>query len=229
MAKGKYAGKKSLNMKPIAMLLAIGLLVGSAIGGTLAWLTSTPDPVTNTFTVGNIEIELDESDDLDLKMIPGKTLLKDPIVTVKEGSEPSWVFVKLEKTNNPDKYLEYAVRMEKTNGNVEDTYWKQLDATKYPDVYYCQVKAVTADLELPVLACKDSTHQNCEGCVKVETTVTKSDMDALLVKENDEFKLDDNGNYVYDANMVPKLTFTAYAIQKAGFETATDAWEEVSK
>lgn len=229
MAKGKYAGKKSLNVKPIAMLLAIGLLVGSAIGGTLAWLTDDTDPVTNTFTVGNIEIDLDESDDLDLKMVPGKTLLKDPVVTVKGGSESSWVFVKLEKTNNPDKYLDYAVRMNGTNANVEDGYWKELDATNHPGVYYCQVKAVKADLELPVLACKDSTHKNCEGCVKVREDVTKDDMDALLVKENGEFKLDDKGNFVYDENKVPTLSFTAYAIQKANFDTAIAAWAEVSK
>lgn len=210
MAKGKYAGKKSLNMKPIAMLLAIGLLVGSAIGGTLAWLTSTPDPVTNTFTVGNIEIDLTETYD-DFKMVPGCTINKDPVVTVEAGSEDAWVFVEVVKSSNYNYFLEHEIA----------TGWTLLETSqdKLTSVYYREYEG-SNEASYDVL--KDKK-------VHVLETVTKEMMDALLVKENGEFKLDDNGNYVYDATMVPKLTFTAYAIQKAGFETAADAWEEVSK
>lgn len=211
MAKGKYAGKKSLNVKPIAMLLAIGLLVGSAIGGTLAWLTDDTDPVTNTFTVGNIEIDLGETT-TDYKMIPGNDIAKDPKVTVVAGSEDAWVFVKVAKSSNFDDYLTYTI----ADG------WTALaddkDNSALTTVYYREYTGDEA-ANYPVL--KDNkTH--------VKNTVTKDDMDALLVKENGEFKLDGNGNFVYDADKVPTLTFTAYAIQKANVgNSAADAWDEI--
>lgn len=47
--------------KKIAMLMATVMLFGVTMGATIAWLTSTTGTVTNTFTVGNIEITLDES------------------------------------------------------------------------------------------------------------------------------------------------------------------------
>ena len=62
MKNGKYCnGKKSLNMKPLAVLLALTLLVGCAIGGTIAWLTAQTGEVVNTFTVGDINIKLEET------------------------------------------------------------------------------------------------------------------------------------------------------------------------
>ena len=47
-------------------VVALVLVLCCAVGGTLAWLTDTTDPVTNTFTVGDIDIDLTESDHLDL-------------------------------------------------------------------------------------------------------------------------------------------------------------------
>ena len=81
-------------------VVALVLVLCCAVGGTLAWLTDTTDPVTNTFTVGDIDIDLTESDHLDLKMIPGRTITKDPKVTVKAGSEACWLFVKVQKSAN---------------------------------------------------------------------------------------------------------------------------------
>lgn len=107
---GKYCnGKKGLNMKPLAVFLALTLLVGCAVGGTIAWLTGQTDAVTNTFTVGDINIELDESSTTtsasgEIKknylFVPGDTLEKDPKVTVKANSEDCYLFVKVTSTNN---------------------------------------------------------------------------------------------------------------------------------
>ena len=46
--------------KAILMALCAVLLVAASVMGTLAYLTST-DTVTNTFTVGNVQIKLDEA------------------------------------------------------------------------------------------------------------------------------------------------------------------------
>ena len=46
--------------KILAMVMALALTAALAVGGTLAYLTS-HDSVTNTFTVGNVQIKLNEA------------------------------------------------------------------------------------------------------------------------------------------------------------------------
>ena len=90
--------------KKLLSLLCVVLLVVGAVFGTYAYLTDTDEAV-NTFTVGKVDIELDEAD-VDVygkvdsnervkantyKLIPGHTYVKDPTVTVKAGSEESYV------------------------------------------------------------------------------------------------------------------------------------------
>ena len=95
-------------MKKFKALLVVAcalLLVAASVFGTMAYLTST-DTVTNTFTVGKVNIKLDEAKantDGSLvsgadrvkansyKLLPGHTYNKDPMVTVLSGSEPSYV------------------------------------------------------------------------------------------------------------------------------------------
>lgn len=92
-----------MKTKSKALLLALCavLLVAASVLGTLAYLTS-QDQVTNTFTVGKVEINLDEkdvtkSDDSrteignEYHLLPGQTYVKDPTVTILEGSESSYV------------------------------------------------------------------------------------------------------------------------------------------
>ena len=95
--------------KKLAIFLACVLLVGGIVGGTLAWLTAETDPVVNTFSPSTISIELDESDDLNLKMIPGCTVAKDPYAKVLKGSEDCWLFVKIEKSANFDDFMTYEI------------------------------------------------------------------------------------------------------------------------
>ena len=41
---------------------ALALVLCCAVGGTLAWLTDKTEPVKNTFTIGDINIDLSESE-----------------------------------------------------------------------------------------------------------------------------------------------------------------------
>lgn len=50
-----------MKKKIMAMCLVIAMAATAVIGGTLAYFTDTTDDVVNTFTVGNVEIELFES------------------------------------------------------------------------------------------------------------------------------------------------------------------------
>ena len=159
IAKGKYAGKKALNVKPFAMLLAIGVLMGTAIGGTLAWLTDDTDPVTNTFAVGDINIKLEEtwnadSDDADKendhwegKLIPGTDLSKDPKVTVLKDSEACWLFVKVTETNWPA-MKESDGQTRKVKYEIADG-WNLVDGET--DIYFRKVDATTDDTPFYVL------------------------------------------------------------------------------
>ena len=91
--------------KSIALVMMAVLLVAASVMGTLAYLTST-DTVKNTFTVGKVNITLDEAEvDMngvavtpakrvkknEYKLMPGHTYNKDPMVTVLAGSEPSYI------------------------------------------------------------------------------------------------------------------------------------------
>ena len=76
--------------RTIAAMLAVAMLFGCVVGGTVAWLTTKTEAVVNTFTVGDINITLTETPK-DFKMVPGNTISKDPKVTVKDGSEASWI------------------------------------------------------------------------------------------------------------------------------------------
>lgn len=91
--------------KVVLLALCMVALIAVSVLGTMAYLTST-DQVVNTFTVGNVQIKLDEAKanpdgslvpDADrvkansYKLIPGHTYNKDPKVTVLKGSEKSYI------------------------------------------------------------------------------------------------------------------------------------------
>lgn len=91
--------------KTLLTLACAGALVVGTASATLAYLTS-EDAAVNTFTVGNVEIILDEADvNADgtvvegadrvkanaYHLLPGHTYVKDPTVTVLANSEDSFV------------------------------------------------------------------------------------------------------------------------------------------
>lgn len=146
-----------MKKKTLIIVLSMALVAVFAVTGAVAWLTATTDPVKNTFTVGNIAIELAETT-TDYKMVPGNTIAKDPKVTVEAGSEACWLFVKIEKSANLDDFITYEV----ANG------WTALDGVE--GVYYRAVAATTEDADFAVLA---------NDQVAVKDTVTKDMMDAI--------------------------------------------------
>lgn len=186
-------------------LLAVSLMMVVAmasVGVTVAWLTDTTDAITNTFTASNIEIELTESSGLNFKMVPGSDIAKDPKVTVKAGSEACWLFVKLEKANDFDKYMEYELAMTDVAGTAAPI-WTALDATNHPGVFYCAVQASDEDQTFAVLN---------GNKVSVKSSVTKAMMDALTDENADK----------------PTLTVRAYACQQANVANVSDAWKNIS-
>lgn len=196
---------KIINKKTITLLVAVMMIVSGALGGTIAWLISVPEPVVNTFTYGDINIDLDETEtglDEDgkdttneYKMLPGQDITKDPIVTVRAGSEEMWLFVKLEKSANFNEFLTYVV----------DGEWTLMENSD--NVYYRHVTA--AEVEQT----NKEFHVLADDKVTVKETVTKDMLNDL--------------DKVGETPVYPTLTVSAYAVQYAGSATPAEAWAKV--
>ncbi|MBQ6901061.1 MAG: hypothetical protein IJN72_09475 [Firmicutes bacterium] len=199
----------ALSTTIIVLLLVFVILLGGVMGGTMAWLLDASNQVVNTFTYGDINITLTETEtslDGDLspntntyEMVPGSTIIKDPLVTVIRGSEDHWLFVKMEKSgganDNFDEYLSYQM----ADG------WNALNGV--PGVYYQIVtRDDTADQTFRVI--KDDT-------VTVLSTVTKEMINAL--------DKDASGNELA-VKLYPQLAITAYAVQYTATSDAQEAW-----
>lgn len=198
--------KAGRSFRGLVLVLALALIVGVAGGATFAWLTAKTDPVVNTFTYGDINITLAETTGSDYKIIPGVDIAKNPTVTVKAGSEACWLFVKVEEENWPefaDGEGENAVR--KVNYAIADG-WTKGDGTSIPaNVYYREVSAADTDAEFYVLKGSEAYP---DGVITVSDTLTKI-------------------NIKNDLTGTPKLSITAYAIQKDGMTGAAAAWAAI--
>ena len=205
--------------KVFVTVLCAVLLVAASVLGTMAYLTSN-DEVVNTFTVGNVQIKLDEakantdgslSDNgatrvkaNSYKLLPGHTYNKDPMVTVLKGSESS--YVKMTVTFSHANELDAIFAPNGANmtsifngydsntwiykGNVKDT----ASNTRTYEIWYEEtVAAPTADVELDALF--DS--------ITVPGTITNKQLATIQ-------------------NMT--ITVNGYAIQADGFTGAADAW-----
>ena len=199
------------NKKIIAMLSVFIMLamvgIGRSVSGTVAWLVSKPESRVSTFTLGDINITLKESDfgSQPIKIIPGIDIKKDPKVTVMANSEACWLFVKVEEMNWPD--------FKEANGTRKVSYsvnngWNALKDN--PGVYFREVNAEDAQkgIDYTVLAGNESCPS---GVIKVSQELTKEEINSIT----------------YSANQ-PSLTFTAYAVQRAGIDTADAAWATVN-
>lgn len=215
-AKTRAQRRRVAMLRKVLLTLTLVMVVAMVtVGGTIAWITAQSTPVVNTFTVGDINIDLKEQPYLadtnmldetktkeanwtdwvtsieNYKMIPGRVLPKNPTVKVVGGSEACWLFVKVEETNAPATYMTYSV----------DTAWTKLTTEEgVAGVYYREVAASTADQFFTILT---------DNQVTVNGAVTKAQLNAIGTNK-------------------PKLTFTAYAVQKENVNSETDAWSKLN-
>ena len=141
------------NKIPVIIALVCVLVIG--VGSTVAYLSSISRSVTNSFTVGEVKISLDESTGTLYKLTPGVRMTKDPKVTVKGGSEDCWLFVRLTKSSGFDDLVSMAV----ADG------WTHLDGSD--GIYFRSVAASDTDTVFHVL--KDDS-------VTVKDSITKEAM-----------------------------------------------------
>lgn len=224
-----------MKKKTIALLLVLMLVFGVTCGGTIAYLTSQTDTIENTFTVGKVQIKLDEAL-VDLygakiegkesvripnadeayegvignayKLIPGHTYTKDPTIHVQPGSEKCYVFVKVDNEIAAIEATGNTAIAEQIKAND----WNQLKDATGKDVAGVYYKT------------QDAIAENAQAV-------------DLVVFEN--FTLADEADVVYDPEVKDdvdysnaKIIVTGYAVQFDGFEPsesnaqngAYDAW-----
>ena len=152
---------KTRKLRKFLMLLASALLLVSVtVGATVAYLTAQTQVVTNTFTVGNVALTLDETivDEYGVaitgegagvtisgnayKLIPGHTYTKNPTVHIGATSEDGWLFVKVVN----------GIAAIEAEGNTTiakqmETNWAVIDATKG---IYAYKNVVTKSQNVPV-------------------------------------------------------------------------------
>lgn len=58
-----YSRKPKRSVKPFLIAFCVCILACAAVSGSLAWLISTPEPVVNEFTPGEVTIQVDETFD----------------------------------------------------------------------------------------------------------------------------------------------------------------------
>lgn len=194
------------NMKKIlVMTLAALLLVAVSVAGTVAYLTTSSDEVTNIFEPTTVDVDVEETTN-EYKLIPGTSISKDPKVTYKTPDFASYVFVKVTESIKDglefDKYIGYDVI---TTGEKA---W-----TALPDedgVYYMEVPAGEDATGISVIQDKNGT----PDMVTVNEELTLDDMTALGANEAD----------------YPQLIFQSYIIQKDPFgDDVATAWANVAK
>lgn len=194
--------------KVLALTLCAALLVATTVLGTMAYLTSQAS-VTNTFTVGQVVITMDEAkvetDGTPIAgadrvtanvyhLIPGKSYTKDPTIHVDAKSEDCYLFVKVE--NGIAAYEAATVSGAYTSiaEQVAANGWTAL--TSGGNVFYKEYDkdAQPVVRDYPVFA---------------------------------EFKVDGNANNVLGWDTIAtnaKITVTGYAVQAEGFADAATAW-----
>lgn len=207
--------------KVVLTLLCAALLVFASVMGTMAYLTST-DTATNTFTVGNVSIKLDEAkantdgtlvtgDEAGrvkantYKLLPGHTYNKDPMVTVLKGSESSYIKLNVVVTKSAEldaigvdlltTFKGYDSANWIYKGNTED---KTANTRTYEFWYKETVAAPDADVALDALFDQ----------IVVPGTITNAQLATI-------------------EGMT--ITVTAHAIQADGFADAAAAWAAYRK
>ena len=201
--------KNTRKLKKAALLLCSAvLLVCISIGATVAYLTS-HDTVTNTFTVGNVQITLDETKVDEngtpiqganrvqantYKLMPGHTYTKDPTIHVSNTSEEAYLGVKVVFENSAEADEKLSLNMLSIfSGFIAENWTIQEKTQEDNDVYYLLTR---------------------------KNTVTKNDNIKLFdyVVIPDEMT---NEQIAYLNNI--RMEITAYAVQKDGFSSAADA------
>jgi len=206
--------------KALLLTLCAVLLVTASVLGTMAYLTST-DEVQNTFTVGQVSIKLDEAkantdgtlvEGADrvkansYKLLPGHTYAKDPMVTVLNGSESSYIkmTVTFSKANELDAIFD-------PDGATLTTIFNGYDSSNW--TYKGNTKNAADNTRTYEFWYKEAVAAP-DGNVALDALFDSITVPGSIT--NEQLKTIEGMT----------ITVNAYAIQADGFTDAADAWSK---
>lgn len=228
--------------KALLLTLCAVLLVAASVLGTMAYLTSTAK-VENTFTVGKVEIKLDETDVTNptgprvqansYKLMPGNTYTKDPTVTVKAGSEESYVRMKV-TFNNATKIIALCTDPEFADEvtGVENAFplirmvkFVEANAAKWDGIIPDNMVETGEMLADAKYFAYDKTADTLTYIFYYRETVTATTADVVLPVLFDSITVPGwvTGEQLAELNNF-KITVVAEAIQAGSFANADKAW-----
>lgn len=230
--------------KALLLTLCAVLLVAASVLGTMAYLTSTAK-VENTFTIGKVEIKLDETDVTNptgsrvqansYKLMPGTTYTKDPTVTVKAGSEESYVRMKV-TFNNATEIIALCTDPEFADDGptgVENAYplirmvkFVEANAAKWDGIIPDNMVDTEDMLGNAKYFAYDKTADTLTYIFYYRETVTAPTADVVLPVLFDTIKVPEHvtGEQLAKLNNF-QITVIAEAIQAGSFANADKAWE----
>lgn len=222
-----------MTKKTILTILSFVMVAMISVMGTLAYLTDS-ESVTNTFTIGQVDIVLDEAkvdkdgkvvgservDKNEYHLIPGKTYTKDPTITVQTNSEES--YIRMIMTVHNASAVQTIIDNHQLGdfsaliGGWEKEVWMyegfsentEANTISFEFRYEKPVGAGDTAEELPAL---------------FETLIVPENVNGTELKA----LYDPNGDANYDDGF--KMVIVGHAIQKAGFEDADAAWAAFEK
>ena len=221
------------------MLVALSLCMVAilAVGGSLAYLTDT-DAKTNTFTVGNVQIAIDENFTDGSKLLPGIDVTKE--VKIKNtGTEDAYVWYTyaipsvLNHNTDASKNILHVNHYGRTWDNYRENpnYWVdgQTEALPLEQTWDVDWKQVGDDVVIDDSGIKYDVYVCLyHGVVapNAETTyaMSKVYLDTKVDYDGTDYTF--NGEKI-DFDMVNdiKIVINAYAIQAAGIDDVYEAYE----
>lgn len=234
--------------KALLLTLCAVLLVAASVLGTMAYLTSSAE-VKNTFTVGKVEIKLDEAkvnaDGIPVegadrvtansyKLMPGTTYTKDPTVTVLNGSEASYVRMKVTFNNakeiialctDPEFAGDGPTGVENAFPLIRMVKFVETNAAKWDGIIPDNMVEMEDMLLMPKYFAYDKTADTLTYIFYYRETVTATTADVVLPVLFDSITVPEwvTGEQLKALNNF-QITVIAEAIQAGSFADAADAW-----
>ena len=212
-----------MNKKLRRILLTVcsaALLVCVTVGATVAYLTSTTGTVTNTFTVGNVAITLDE---VDTDVYGAKAQKVTDPDTGKENKVP----VKDDET--PSRGMGNAYKLIPGHNYAKDP---TVHVTAGSEDCWLFVKVENGISAIEADTKKIAAQMDTNGWTLVEGTTNVYAYKDKVSEGTDvlvftDFTIADNADVSSYSSAT--ITITAYAVQADGFASAAAAWNDAPK
>lgn len=233
--------------KALLLTLCAVLLIAASVLGTMAYLTSSAE-VKNTFTVGKVEIKLDEAkvnaDGIpeegaarvqanSYKLMPGTTYTKDPTVTVLKGSEESYVRMKVTFNNATEiialctdpEFADEVTGVENAFPLIRMVKFVEANAAKWDGIIPDNMVDTEDMLGNAKYFAYDKTADTLTYIFYYRETVTAPTADVVLPVLFDSITVPEwvTGEQLKALNDF-RITVIAEAIQAGSFDNAADAW-----